>query len=199
MQKKQRNKNNKQTNNTVKKGGGILLILAALILVANAILSQRGTALPEELTDFAEDVVAESLEQAPDTVSNSQSETDSSSNETTQTQNKRPTPTPKPLGTPTPGRVETTIANEAVPWAEANGNFDYYVLALSWQPAFCEGRPDKSECRTQTQNRFDANNFVLHGLWPNQRMTLSISLAIAMSRLNLLPKIKTATGVPYLP
>jgi ribonuclease T2 len=41
-----------------------------------------------------------------------------------------------------------------------------YVLAISWQPAFCEGRPEKTECRTQSENRFDASNFTLHGLWP---------------------------------
>ena len=41
-----------------------------------------------------------------------------------------------------------------------------YLLALSWQPSFCETKPDKSECRTQTAQRFDATNLVLHGLWP---------------------------------
>lgn len=49
------------------------------------------------------------------------------------------------------------------------GKFDYYVLALSWQPAFCETRPNKTECVSQNQRRFDAKNFVLHGLWPNTR------------------------------
>jgi ribonuclease T2 len=41
-----------------------------------------------------------------------------------------------------------------------------YLLALSWQPSFCETKPDKSECRSQTAQRFDATNLVLHGLWP---------------------------------
>jgi ribonuclease T2 len=41
-----------------------------------------------------------------------------------------------------------------------------YVLALSWQPAFCETRPGKTECRTQTADGFDATHFSLHGLWP---------------------------------
>ena len=49
------------------------------------------------------------------------------------------------------------------------GKFDYYVLALSWQPAFCETRPNKTECVSQDENGFDAKNFVLHGLWPNVR------------------------------
>jgi len=41
-----------------------------------------------------------------------------------------------------------------------------YVLAVSWQPAFCEGKSSKTECETQSANRFDATHFTLHGLWP---------------------------------
>nr|WP_272210827.1 hypothetical protein [Marinicella sp. W31]MDC2876744.1 hypothetical protein [Marinicella sp. W31] len=40
------------------------------------------------------------------------------------------------------------------------------LLAVSWQPAFCEGRPEKPECRRQTEDRLDASRFSLHGLWP---------------------------------
>ena len=41
-----------------------------------------------------------------------------------------------------------------------------YLLAISWQPAFCQTRQRKSECITQTQARFDADHFTLHGLCP---------------------------------
>lgn len=44
-----------------------------------------------------------------------------------------------------------------------------YVFAISWQAAFCEGLPDKTECRTQTADRYDATHFTLHGLWPQPR------------------------------
>jgi ribonuclease T2 len=44
-----------------------------------------------------------------------------------------------------------------------------YVLAASWQPAFCQTNRAKSECRTQTQERFDSAHFALHGLWPQPR------------------------------
>lgn len=44
-----------------------------------------------------------------------------------------------------------------------------YVLAVSWQPAFCEGRSRLPECRSQTDSRFDASHFTLHGLWPQPR------------------------------
>lgn len=43
---------------------------------------------------------------------------------------------------------------------------EQYVLAASWQPAFCEQRPTRPECRDQTQERVDARHFSLHGLWP---------------------------------
>lgn len=41
-----------------------------------------------------------------------------------------------------------------------------YVLAFSWQPAFCETASRKRECKTQTKERYDAKHFTLHGLWP---------------------------------
>jgi len=44
-----------------------------------------------------------------------------------------------------------------------------YLLALSWQPTFCEGHSRKKECRSQTKNRYDASHWSLHGLWPQPR------------------------------
>ncbi len=44
-----------------------------------------------------------------------------------------------------------------------------YLLALTWQPSFCETHSRKKECRTQTQNRYDATHWSLHGLWPQPR------------------------------
>jgi ribonuclease T2 len=44
-----------------------------------------------------------------------------------------------------------------------------YVLAVSWEPAFCETKPDKVECQTQKPERFDASHLALHGLWPQPR------------------------------
>ena len=43
------------------------------------------------------------------------------------------------------------------------------VLAISWQPGFCETRPRLPECRSQKKSRFDATHFALHGLWPQPR------------------------------
>ncbi|WP_307424620.1 ribonuclease T2 family protein [Labrys monachus] len=60
-------------------------------------------------------------------------------------------------------------AAPAEPGSAAGEGGRAYVFAVSWQPAFCEGLPDKTECRTQTADRFDATHFTLHGLWPQPR------------------------------
>lgn len=46
---------------------------------------------------------------------------------------------------------------------------DSYVLALSWQPAFCELKPDKPECKVDDPQAYQASSFTLHGLWPNKK------------------------------
>ena len=52
-----------------------------------------------------------------------------------------------------------------------------YILAVSWQPGFCETRPSKPECESQTESRFDASNFSLHGLWPQPRTNIYCNVA----------------------
>lgn len=49
------------------------------------------------------------------------------------------------------------------------GQADSYVLALSWQPAFCETKQDRPECRITDPNVYQAKHFTLHGLWPNKQ------------------------------
>jgi ribonuclease T2 len=44
------------------------------------------------------------------------------------------------------------------------GQFDYYVLALSWSPGFCEATGDVKG-RRQCENGAGLG-FVIHGLWP---------------------------------
>jgi len=44
-----------------------------------------------------------------------------------------------------------------------------FVLSLGWEPGFCESHNNKSECVSETSDRFDANHFILHGLWPQPR------------------------------
>jgi ribonuclease T2 len=56
-----------------------------------------------------------------------------------------------------------------------------YVLAMSWQPAFCEGLPDKAECKSQTPTSFEATRFTLHGLWPQPRRAVFCGVDRAMA------------------
>lgn len=52
------------------------------------------------------------------------------------------------------------------------GLADSYVLALSWQPAFCDTygyQKGKYECEHLPADSSQAQNFSLHGLWPNQK------------------------------
>ena len=51
----------------------------------------------------------------------------------------------------------------------ATSSNDEYLLALSWQPSFCEIHKSKPECASMTSKRYDAQNLSLHGLWPQPR------------------------------
>jgi ribonuclease T2 len=45
----------------------------------------------------------------------------------------------------------------------------FYVLALSWEPAFCKAMQGKTECKNETVASYEASHFSLHGLWPQPR------------------------------
>lgn len=46
---------------------------------------------------------------------------------------------------------------------------DHYVLALSWQPAFCASNEARPECQALKAGDYAAGHLTLHGLWPNDR------------------------------
>jgi len=64
------------------------------------------------------------------------------------------------------GFATFAAAQEGEEGGGAGGGKTEYVLAISWQPGFCETRPTRRECVDQTAERFDATHFSLHGLWP---------------------------------
>ena len=45
--------------------------------------------------------------------------------------------------------------------AGAPGDFAYYLLSLSWSPAYCLSSPDAAECNGPRRY-----GFIVHGLWP---------------------------------
>jgi ribonuclease T2 len=50
-----------------------------------------------------------------------------------------------------------------------NNKESHYLLALSWEPSFCETHNNKPECKTLTRKRYDATHLSLHGLWPQPK------------------------------
>src|SRR6266700_7814517 len=75
------------------------------------------------------------------------------------------------------------------------GQFDFYVLALSWSPSFCEAAGERG---TPTQQQCGARpySFVVHGLWPQyeqgfpeycQRPAPRLARNIMTSMLDLMP------------
>jgi ribonuclease T2 len=61
--------------------------------------------------------------------------------------------------------VATALGWSAPSQAASVKNETRNLLVISWQPAFCEAKPDRTECKTQTADRYDAAHFSLHGLW----------------------------------
>jgi ribonuclease T2 len=61
------------------------------------------------------------------------------------------------------------------------GNFDFYVLSLSWSPSFCDAGParvqDSPECGPR------AYAFVVHGLWPQYERGFPKSCQVPPPRL----------------
>lgn len=75
------------------------------------------------------------------------------------------------VGCGRPSAVQGEVAEPATPSppdvrAEETPPAGRFVLAATWQPAFCELRRARPECRSLTEERVDASHFSLHGLWP---------------------------------
>lgn len=69
-------------------------------------------------------------------------------------------------GRPTEVRADARPVSSPAPEHVPAGDFDFYVLALSWSPTHCsgaagQGRDDDLQCRSGR-----AFGFVAHGLWP---------------------------------
>jgi ribonuclease T2 len=79
----------------------------------------------------------------------------------------------------------------------APGEFDFYVLSLSWSPSFCEEASERgSGGRSQVQCGGRPFSFVVHGLWPQyergfpnycQRPSPRLDRNIMSSMLDLMP------------
>jgi len=86
----------------------------------------------------------------------------------------------------------------------APGEFDFYVLAMSWSPSFCQAAHERgnSSRGIQTQCAGRPFSFVVHGLWPQydrgfpnycQRPSPRLERNVMTSMLDLMP----APGLIY--
>ncbi len=79
----------------------------------------------------------------------------------------------------------------------APGEFDFYVLSLSWSPSFCEEASERGNSgRSQAQCGGRPFSFVVHGLWPQyergfpeycERPSPRLERNIMTSMLDLMP------------
>jgi ribonuclease T2 len=63
------------------------------------------------------------------------------------------------------GQPSTAPAQERETRGGAPGDFDFYVLSLSWSPSFCDVGGGAQKARSQCEPGRGLG-FVLHGLWP---------------------------------
>jgi ribonuclease T2 len=80
-----------------------------------------------------------------------------------------------------------------------DGGRTRFILAASWQPAFCQTNQRKAECDSQTKDRYDATNFSLHGLWPMRQDYCGVpgdqQAADKRSDWDALPEVKLSPAV----
>ena len=80
----------------------------------------------------------------------------------------------------------------------APGEFDFYVLSLSWSPSFCEAATERGNSGRSQQAQCGVRpfSFVVHGLWPQyergfpeycQRPSPRLARNIMTSMLDLMP------------
>lgn len=66
------------------------------------------------------------------------------------------------------GQTPAARADSCGPIRGSAGQFDYYLLSLSWSPAFC-ATPAGAKHPDQCARAAPARGFVVHGLWPQYR------------------------------
>ena len=74
-------------------------------------------------------------------------------------------PTTKPSTQPKPRAEQPAASTSGVNQA---GSFDFYLLALSLAPAFCELEPNKKQCQRLSKVDNTQTPLTLHGLWPDR-------------------------------
>jgi ribonuclease T2 len=100
--------------------------------------------------------------------------------------------------------IAASPASARDPRQNAPGEFDFYVLSLSWSPSYCQGREESGGGGRSQQIQCGGRpfSFVVHGLWPQyergypeycQHPSPRLARSIMRSMLDLMP----APGLIY--
>ena len=97
-----------------------------------------------------------------------------------------------------PSRAQPFSSQPAPAAANTDGYRGDYVLAISWHPTFCESKPWLAECRKEKSSDYAADNFTLHGLWPQDDEYCGVGQRIIAideaNRWSDLPKTELSEG-----
>src|SRR6266699_3301074 len=96
------------------------------------------------------------------------------------------------------GMADASTASAQDRRQNAPGEFDFYVLSLSWSPSFCEEASERGNSGRSQQAQCGGRpfSFVVHGLWPQyehgfpdycQRPSPRLDRNIMSSMLDLMP------------
>lgn len=99
------------------------------------------------------------------------------------------------------GNYDVIMRDDAI-GQNKNAPVDYYMLALSWSPAFCEKQraqygnnlPDSAQYQCSIKNQF---GWVVHGLWPQNANARSVTDHPRFCKGDLAP-LPVETLEPYL-
>jgi ribonuclease T2 len=102
----------------------------------------------------------------------------------------QPSDSADPKARQDPAEFQARNSRRARPAANSQpGEFDFYLLTLSWSPEFCATHPGSSECAAHP-------GFVVHGLWPQndngtypENCSTAAGPANPRQYLNLLPTV----------
>ena len=64
------------------------------------------------------------------------------------------------------------------------GQFDFYVLALSWSPSFCQANAERGREAAEQCGTARPYSFVVHGLWPQYERGFPRACQVPAQRLN---------------
>lgn len=120
-------------------------------------------------------------------------------------QPKRPSSTPTPASAPNSnaevkGNYDTVMSQDS--FGQNQAPVDYYMLALSWSPAFCDLQKARNNGNVPQRLSYQCNSnaefgWVIHGLWPQNANARDINQQPRFCQGDL-PQLPASVIEPYL-